>query len=77
MKKIYEEPMIVVEQYALTQNVANCSIKVGSNDNACIFSDPDVPSQYKDFINAGFPAEGMDGTDGICYHTNAGTMFSS
>ena len=77
MKKIYEEPMIVVEQYALTQNVANCSIKVGSTGDTCILSDPDVPPRYKDWIVAGRPGDGMSEEDGICYHTSAGTMFSS
>lgn len=85
VKKIYEEPMIVVEQYALTQNVAACETKVGFNDNECVLKDPQATDQMKDLANAGFfnngdcklSASGMDGFDALCYHTNAGATFNS
>ena len=89
MKKIYEEPMIVVEQYALTQNVAACETKVGFNNSECVMNDPQSTDQMKDLAGAGFfnsgdtgcgegnHASDMDGFDALCYHTNAGAAFTS
>ena len=89
VKKIYEEPMIVVEQYALTQNVAACETKVGFNNNECVLNDPQATDQMKDLAGVGFfnagtngcaegnHASGMDGFDALCYHTNVAAAFTS
>ena len=86
MKKIYEEPMIVVEQYALTQNIASCALKVGHTDSQCYLNDPDVPPQYKDLAAIGFfvdvnscamSGQGMSSDDGYCYNGAANSAHAS
>ena len=89
VKKIYEEPMIVVEQYALTQNVASCDIKIGFQNSECVKNDPEATDQMKDLAWSGFfnggdsgcgennSASGMDGFDSICSHTNVKSAFNS
>ena len=85
MKKQYEKPMIAVEQYVLSQTIANCSIPIGSMDSLCVIKDTDSTHQMKDLAMKGYfssgecaiSANGMNESDGICYHTNANTAFNS
>lgn len=77
--------MLAVEYYRLTQAIASCVTKIGFMDSECVREDPDATWQMKDlawsgFFNSGYcdiAAEGMDGYDGICYHTNANSAFNS
>lgn len=85
VKKIYEEPMIVVEQYALTQNVAACETEICFNDNTCVLNDPQATDAMKNLASVGYfnsgycslSASGMTSDDGSCYHTNANSSFNS
>lgn len=85
MKLKYEKPMLAVEYYRLTQAIASCVTKIGFMDSECVIEDPDATWQMKDFALSGYfnsgycrdAAEGMDGYDGICYHTNANSAFNS
>ena len=85
MKKKYIAPAIAIERYELTQSIAGCSTKIGLSNSECVKNDPDATSQMKDLAWTGFFTEnkcdvsaiGMDGSDSICYHTNANTAFNS
>lgn len=85
MKKKYIAPLIAVEHYELTQAIASCETKIGFLDSDCVKKDPDSTNQMKDLAWSGYFVEGscedypygMDGTDKICYHTNANAAFSS
>lgn len=91
MKKTYTKPLLAVEHYELTQTIASCATKIGFFDSACVLSDPQSTNQMKDFAKIGFfaqstiadkgscsmTAQGMDGFDSICYHTNINTAFNS
>ena len=85
MKKKYVTPMIAVEHYELTQSIANCAIKIGHYDSQCVLKDRDASWEMKDFAEMGWfsagqcveAADGMEGTDGICYHTSANIAFGS
>lgn len=85
MKKTYQKPHMAVELFALTQSIASCNIKIGSTDSDCVIADSSSTGPMKDFAYSGWflsgscteSAEGMEDTDGICYHTNANAAFSS
>ena len=85
MKKTYMAPAIAIERYELTQSIAACSIKIGFLSSDCVKKDPDATDQMRDLAWTGFftdnkcdlSAVGMDGNDGICYHTNANAAFRS
>ncbi|MBQ7801735.1 MAG: hypothetical protein IJ375_05370 [Oscillospiraceae bacterium] len=86
MKKQYEKPMAAIEYYQLTQSIASCDTKIGFLDSACVKNDIHATDQMKElawanwFTAAGACdeyAEGMDGFDSICYHTNANAAFHS
>ena len=84
MKKQYIKPMIAVEYYELTQAIAACSIKIGFLDSECVKKDPESTPEMQKMAWSGWFIEkcdviavGMEGTDGICYHTNANTAFNS
>lgn len=86
MKKQYIKPMLAVEYYELTQAIAACATKFGFMNSECVKNDADATAQMKDLAWAGFFTdsnncaafpEGMDGTDAICYHTNANSAFTS
>lgn len=85
MKKKYVAPTIVVEHYEVTQSIAACATKIGLNNSACVINDPDSTNQMKDLAHVGWfnsgacgeSAVGMDGSDKICYHTNASAAFTS
>lgn len=77
--------MIAVEQYVLSQTIADCSLKIGSNSSECVLKDIDSTPQMKNMAYEGWFMDGacgetiIDGAtgDGICYHTNVNTAFSS
>lgn len=87
MKKKYVAPTIVVEHYELTQTIANCKTKIGFGDQLCVINDKDSTPELKTIAGLYFtdgycnrvPNEGEEiyGTDGICYHTNANSAFTS
>lgn len=91
MKKTYTKPLLAVEHYELTQTIASCATKIGFLNSECVMKDPDAPDQMKDLANVGFFMQstasskpgcstygtGMDGYDGVCYHTSANTAFNS
>lgn len=85
MKKKYTKPVIEIEHYELTQSIAACSTKINFLSSECVMKDPDSTDQMKDLAYSGFFtggncevfAEGMDGFDKICYHTNANATFTS
>ena len=88
MKLKYEKPMVVVEQYALSQAIAACPTQVGYNDNLCIANDEDVPPLMRELASWGVFGEGRcvpgmestgndDNFDGVCYHTNTSLLFCS
>ncbi|MBE6791735.1 MAG: hypothetical protein IKB08_04660 [Clostridia bacterium] len=84
MKLKYVTPVIAVEAYALSQTIAACATRISFTDSKCVISDPDSTEQMKDLAFGGvfsdgcsMPAYGMDGTDKICYHTNANATFTS
>lgn len=53
MKKTYTKPQFMVEQFALTQQIASCAyLKIGFGDSACVLNNPDasdalVPGYYE------------------------------
>lgn len=80
--------MAAFEYYALTQTIANCDLKIGMLDNACVRNDGDSTSDMLDFaydtIQNWFTDMGGCGSnalgseeDGLCYHTNTSTAFQS
>ncbi|MBR5126534.1 MAG: hypothetical protein IKU68_07350 [Oscillospiraceae bacterium] len=86
MRMPYEKPMMAIERYELTQTIASCATKIGFLDSDCVKNDPEATDQMKSFAWDGFftePggciefAEGMDGFDSICYHTNVNAAFNS
>jgi len=85
VKKTYTKPLLAVEHYELTQTIASCATKIGFLDSECVLKDPDATPQMKDLASIGWftggkcadAAEGMDGADGICYHTNINAAFNS
>ncbi len=87
MKLKYEKPMIAVENYELSQSIAACDNRIGFTNSECVIKDPDATDHAKRlastlgwFMEAGgcgLWSEGADGSDGICYNTNANAMFTS
>lgn len=85
MKKAYQTPEMAVELFELTQSIASCDTKIGLLDSECVINDNNSTDDMKDFAYIGWflsgscseSAEGMDGYDSICYHTNANAAFSS
>ena len=86
MKKKYEKPLIAVENYVLTQTIADCGVKIGFADSDCVIDDNDTPRGFRDLASIGyFTASGCrfelssneDGYDKICYHTQAAMLFTS
>lgn len=85
MKKAYQKPMVIVEDYQLTQSIASCVTNIGLYSSECVKNDPDATNQMKDLAWSGFFMEGacddyptgMDAYDSICYHTNANAAFTS
>ena len=86
MRKKYVAPVITVEHYELTQTIANCKTKIGFGDAKCVWQDSDSTPELKTvaqmyFTNSSLcidvPTTGQEIADGICYHTNANSAFTS
>lgn len=87
MKKTYEKPMVAIEYFELTQNIASCNLKIGFLDRLCVMKDEDATAQMRNMAARFYFIAGEDGCnnhvisgdnyDGICYHTNANSAFNS
>lgn len=84
MKKPYEKPVLLIEKYALTQQIASCATNIGFGDAQCVIDDEDSTGQMKDFASWGtftsvcdIPATVGQEFDGLCYHTNVKSAFNS
>lgn len=86
MKRQYHRPELLVERFALTQTLTNCSVMIGLNNQQCVLGDVDSTDQMKNYAVMGyFTADGCNGKhitfkdhdDGICYHTSVNLVFSS
>ena len=85
MKKKYVRPVIELENFELTQQIASCSaVKINLTDSACVLDSPYASEEMRRLALAGFFVDkcdmlaiGMDDTDGICYMTSVNLAFSS
>lgn len=84
MKKAYTKPQILVENFALTQQIAKCNaVRVNNVDMGCVFNDPDATPEMKQLAAAGVFMEGcsqlptVQSGDGLCYFSNVHLVFSS
>ncbi len=88
MKKKYMQPTIEVEHFVLTQAIAGChpAYIVHSVSSDCILNSENSTPEMRDLAHAGLwleigncrgSAEGMIGSDGLCYHTNMNAVFRS
>lgn len=84
MKKAYVKPQFLVENFALTQQIAKCSaVRISSTDRTCVFKDPDSSPEMKQIANAGGFMNGCQwqptyqSGDGLCYFSNMHMVFAS
>ena len=84
MKKAYVKPQILVENFALTQQIAKCNaIRVTFENSECVFKDPDATPEMKQLAAAGVFMNGcsqlptVQSGDGLCYFSNVHLVFSS
>ncbi|MBP3412275.1 MAG: hypothetical protein J6K89_03365 [Oscillospiraceae bacterium] len=84
MRKDYRKPQLLVERFALTQQLTGCVLQIAYNNSQCVIKDPDASDDMKDQAVAGvFVSEcdefikGQDYDDGICYHTSVNLAFTS
>ena len=85
LKKVYEKPQILLENFALTQQIAKChGVQISSTDRTCVFKDPDSTPEMKILASAGafianscaFRPDQQQG-DGLCYFQNVHMVFTS
>lgn len=82
MKKPYQKPEVVVENFVLANNIASgCTAGTGgsadhSNGSDCIYSDATLPGEYSFFEdnNRCTAWVSEDGMDDICYNTPNGSI---
>lgn len=84
LKKAYTKPQILVENFALTQQIAKCNaVRVSFENEACVFKDPDASPEMKQLAAAGYFMSGcsqlptVQTGDGLCYFSNVHIAFSS
>lgn len=89
MKKNYMTPSVEIERFSLTDQLASCAgLKINLSNSQCVLNDPDATNQMKSMAYIGMflssdangcaiAPTGMDGSDGICYHTNVNMAFTS
>ena len=84
MKKAYIKPQFLVENFALTQQIAQCNgIRISSTNQACVFKDPDSTPQMKQIAHQGGFMGGCvwspeyQTNDGLCYMQNVHMVFAS
>ena len=84
MKKQYEKPMMAVEYFALTQAIASCTLEVPYMDSVCVLNSP-LPDETKSWAINGWCLAGhcdnfetgSNPNDGLCYHTQMASAFTS
>ena len=85
MKKAYEKPILLVERFALTQMLSNCSVLIGYSDSGCVLEDTDSTISMRNLALAGyFSASGCDWypmnqdfDEGVCVHNSVNLAFTS
>lgn len=85
MKKKYERPVIEMEHFQLTQQIASCgAVKINLTNGACVLASPSATEELRRLALAGFFMEGcdmiatgMEDSDGVCVMTNVNVAFSS
>lgn len=86
MKLKYEKPKALVEFYKLSQSIAACDIKINNVNNQCVVQDRDTPIEMRSFALDYFEyfSTGCDivctnnpDYDGLCYHTQVNSCWSS
>ena len=87
LKKAYTKPQFLVENFALTQQIAKChGVRISFESRKCVLLDPDSTPEMKQlaatfgaFLNlsgCNTVPENM-GNDGLCYFSNMHTVFTS
>ena len=84
MKKAYVKPQFLVENFALTQQIAKCSaVRISSTNQQCVFKDPDASPEMKALAAGGVFMGGCpkvptyQPNDGLCYFSNMHMVFAS
>ena len=84
MKKAYVKPQFLVENFALTQQIAKCSaVRISATNQQCVFKDPDSSPEMKQLAASGVFMGGCpriaqpQSGDGLCYFTNMHMVFAS
>ena len=84
MKKAYVKPQFLVENFALTQQIAKCSaVRISATNQQCVFKDPDASPEMKQLAAVGVFMGGCSKLptyqtgDGLCYFTNMHMVFAS
>lgn len=83
VKKKYTKPMFLVENFALTQQIAKCdAIRINFENAACVFKDNNASPEMKAIASYGGFYNGCswvpeNTSDGLCYFSNVHMVFSS
>ena len=84
LKKAYTKPQFLVENFALTQQIAKCNaVRISFEDRGCVFRDSDSTPEMKRLAAFGVFMGGCDlvpesmGKDTMCYFSNMHIVFSS
>ena len=84
MKKAYVKPQFLVENFALTQQIAKCSaVRISATNQQCVFKDPDASPEMKQLAAVGVFMGGCtklptyQSGDGLCYFSNMHMVFAS
>ncbi len=85
MKKPYQKPSVLFENFRLTQQLANCNgVRISFDDAKCVFKDPDATPEMKSIAAQGaFNSDACawrpnyQTNDGLCYFSNMHLVFSS
>ena len=88
-RKAYSKPLVAVENFALNQCIASCTIKTGrvgkenpdwrealKNYNPLIYAQMMATKQFIPEIGCAKHADD-DGMDTLCYHTSTSPLFTS
>ena len=87
-RKVYEKPLIAVEDFAFNQFIASCAVKTGrpGKENPTWREDLKVhnPLIYAQVMATGQFIDGLcavhaddDCMDTLCYHTSTSPLFTS
>ena len=84
-RKAYSKPLVAVEDFALNQFIASCTIKTRNNANwkselqrysPLIYAQMMATNQFIPDIGCTKHADD-DGMDTLCYHTSTSPLFTS